>query len=46
MKQRSEPAKQFDEIFQEHHDPRAKEKKRILDNRSKREEITKQDHGL
>ena len=46
VKQRAESATQFEEIYKEHHDPQTREKKKILDNRRKREELIKEDNGL
>jgi hypothetical protein len=45
-KKRNEPARQFEEIFREHHDPEMKYKKKILDNREKRKEDIREDLGI
>lgn len=42
---RPESAKQFDEIYMEHHDPEAKEERKILKNRRKRAEEIKKELG-
>lgn len=44
--QRAESAIQFDNIYREHHDPKTREQKKIMDNRNKRAELIKQDNGL
>ena len=38
--------KQFDEVYREHHDPKSREKKRILEYREKRLKDIKKDRGL
>ncbi len=43
---RSEVARQFDEIFEEHHDPERREGKRLKDNRDKRAIRISEDAGL
>jgi hypothetical protein len=46
LKPRPESATQFDEIWKEHNDPATREKKKILNNRKKREEDIKNDLGI
>jgi len=43
---RPESSIQFDAIYKEHHDPRTREQKKIIENRKKRVENNKQDNGL
>lgn len=43
---RMESATQFQEIYEEHHNPQTREKKKILDNRKKRRENIKNDLGM
>ena len=38
--------KQFDEIYRDHHSPKSREKKRILEYRAKRLRDIKKDKGL
>lgn len=42
---RPESARQFDEIYEEHHDPEKKEERIILKNRQKRAEDIKKELG-
>jgi hypothetical protein len=44
--QRAESAIQFDSIYREHHDPQTKEKRKIIENRKKRVENSKEDLGI
>ena len=46
MAYNKEPAKQFDKIFREHHNPVSKEKKRLERNREKRKSDLKKDLGI
>ena len=46
MAERSESAQQFDEIWQEHHDPIKQEEKKIKERREKRAEEIKSDLGM
>ena len=45
-KELSEPARQFEQIFKEHHDPEMREKRKILNNRKKNIEEKEKDLGL
>lgn len=42
----SEPARQFQKIFEDYHNPEIREKKKILKNRIKRAEEIEKDLGL
>ena len=42
----SEPARQFERIFEEYHNPEIREKRKILNNRAKRIEDKEKDLGL
>lgn len=44
--QRPESAIQFDNIYREHHDPKTREQRKIMNNRKIREDNNKEDHGL
>ena len=46
QKERPESARQFEQIFEEHHDPAKRAEKRILDNRIQRAEHIKRSVGL
>lgn len=43
---RPESAVQFDQIFEEHHDPEAKDERKILKHRKERAEEIKKDLGI
>jgi vacuolar-type H+-ATPase subunit H len=43
---KSEASIQFDKIFEEHHDPIEKERRKIIENRKKREENIKKDLAM
>ena len=45
-KELSEPARQFAQIYKDHHDPEMREKRKIINNRVKRQEDKKKDLGL
>ena len=45
-KTRLESAIQFEDIYEKHHDPEERAKRKILENRKKREEDSKNDSGL
>jgi len=46
MAERSESARQFDEIYAEYNDPSKREEKKIKENRKKRSENIKEDLGV
>ena len=43
---RSEPARQFAKIFEDHHNPIEKERRKIIKHRKDREEDIKKDLGI
>jgi hypothetical protein len=45
-KQQNEVSRQLAEIWEEHHNPEARDKKRILKNREKKREMIKKDLGI
>ena len=45
-RERSEPARQFEEIFENHHDPAKWAEKKLKDNRIKRAEDIRKNTGL
>lgn len=45
-KEMSESGTQFQEIFEEHHDPFKREQKKMRENREKRERRIKEDNGI
>ena len=46
QKERPESARQFEEIWNDHHDPARRAEKRILENRKQRAELIKRNVGL
>ena len=46
MKEREEAALQFEEIWNKHHDPDERVRKRMLQNKLKRQEAARLDKGL
>ena len=46
QKERPESARQFEEIYNDHHDPSKRLERRIQDNRKQRAELIKKNVGL
>jgi hypothetical protein len=46
MREKNEPTKQFDKIFEDHHDPSKSAEREILKRRGERETSVKEDVGL
>lgn len=46
IKEKSEVAQQFEDIFEDYHSSEGKEQRQILENRKKREEFNKENVGL
>ena len=44
-KKQTEVAKQFEEIYEKHHDPEEREKRKIIKKRQLRGELKKKDYG-